>query len=77
MVTREACIELAIGGAIGVAAAFAAARLFKAMLFGLNGADPFSMISATLALAGVCLAAAIVPVRRAIRVDPIVALRYE
>jgi predicted permease len=77
MVTREACIELAIGGAIGIAAAMAATRMFKAMLFGLNEADPFSMISAILALAGVCLAAAIVPVRRAMRVDPIVALRYE
>lgn len=77
MVTREASIELGIGGVVGIAAAIGATRLFRAVLFGLNEADPFSMISAILALAGVCLVAAIVPVRRAMRVDPIVALRYE
>src|SRR5207245_7650066 len=77
MVTREARIELAIGGPIGIAAAVAATRVFEAMLFGLSKTDPLSMASAILALAGVCLAAAIVPVRRAMRVDPVVALRYE
>jgi predicted permease len=77
MVTREACIELAIGGPIGIAAAIAATRLFKAMLFGLSETDPLSIASTILALAGVCLAAAIVPVQRAIRVDPISALRHE
>lgn len=77
MVTREACLELAIGSALGIAAAIAATHLFKAMLFGLSEADPLSMTLAVLAVAGVSLAAAIVPVRRAMRVDPIVALRYE
>jgi predicted permease len=77
MVTRQACIELVVGGAIGVVAAIAMARLLKAMLFGVSGTDPLSMASAMIALAGVCLAAAIVPVRRAMRIDPIVALRYE
>jgi predicted permease len=77
MVTREACIELGIGAPIGIAAAVAATRVFEAMLFGLSKTDPLSMASAILALAGVCLAAAIVPVRRAMRVDPVVALRYE
>ena len=77
MVTREACIELAIAGPIGIAAAIAATRLFEAMLFGLSKTDPLSMASAILALAGVCLAAAIFPVRRAMRVDPAVALRHE
>ena len=77
MVTREACIELAIGVPIGIAAAVAATRLFEVMLFGLSKADPLSMASAILALAGVCLAAAIFPVRRAMRVDPVVALRHE
>jgi ABC-type antimicrobial peptide transport system permease subunit len=77
MVTREAFLELAIGGAIGIVAAIATTHLFKAMLFGLSGTDPLSMAAAMLALAGVCLAAAVVPVRRAMRVDPMVALRYE
>ena len=77
MVTREACLELAIGSALGIAAAIAATHLFKAMLFGLSEADPLSMTLAVLAVAGVSLVAAIVPVRRTMRVDPIVALRYE
>jgi ABC-type lipoprotein release transport system permease subunit len=47
------------------------------MLFGLRETDPVSMASAILALACVCFVAAIIPVRRAMRVDPIVALRYE
>ena len=77
MVTREACTEVVIGGPIGIAAAIAATRLFKAMLFGLSETDPLSIASTILALAGVCLAAAIVPVQRAMRVDPIRALRHE
>ena len=77
MVIREACLELAIGGVVGIGAAVAATHLFKAMLFGLSEADPLSMGSAALAVAAACLAAAVVPVRRAIRVDPMVALRYE
>jgi len=77
MVTREAFLELGIGSAMGIVAAIATTHLFKAMLFGLRGTDPVSMALAMLALASVCLAAAIVPVRRAMRVDPMVALRYE
>jgi predicted permease len=77
MVTRQACIDLVIGGAIGVVAAIGASHLFKAMLFGLSGMDPLSIASATVALAVVCLIAAILPVGRAMRVDPLVALRYE
>lgn len=77
MVTRQACTEIVIGGAIGVVAAIATSHLFKAMLFGLSGTDPLSMASAMVAVSGVCLVAAIVPVRRALRIDPIVALRYE
>ena len=77
MVTREGCTEVAVGGPIGIAAAIAATRLFKAMLFGLSETDTLSIASTILALAGVCLAAAIVPVHRAMRVDPIRALRHE
>jgi len=77
MVTHEVCVELAVGSVAGIFLAIAAARLFKAMLFGLSETDPLSIGLAFLALTGVCLAAAIVPVRRALRVDPIMALRYE
>jgi len=77
MVTREACVDLTIASAAGIVSAIAAARLFKAMLFGLSETDTHSIALALVALTGVCLAAAVVPARRATRVDPIVALRYE
>jgi len=51
--------------------------LFKAMLFGVNKTDPVSIAGAILTLIAICVAAAVVPVRRATKVDPMVALRYE
>ena len=77
MVTRETCRELAIGATLGIVSTISAAQLFKAMLFGLSQTDPFSMGTAIVALAFVCLVAAIVPAHRAMRVDPIAALRHE
>ena len=63
--TREAWVVLAIGLAAGLPAGIAAARLFKAMLFGVNKSDPPSIAAAILALFAVCMAAAIIPARRA------------
>ncbi len=77
MVTCDAWIVLAVGVAVGVPAGIAASRLFKAMLFGVDKTDPLSIASAILALAAICVTAAIIPVRRATKVDPMVALRYE
>jgi predicted permease len=77
MVTRQAWMVLAFGFAVGVPAGVAATRLFKTMLFGVGQADPVSIGSAILTLVAICLAAAVVPVRRATKVDPLVALRYE
>jgi predicted permease len=77
MVSREVWIVLAIGCMIGVLAAIAGARLFQALLFGVGKTDPPSIGAAILALAAVCVAAAVVPVQRATRVDPMVALRCE
>jgi predicted permease len=77
MVTREASIMLAIGAAIGIPAGIAATLLFKSMLFGVGGADPLSIAAAIATLFAISLVAAIVPARRAMRVDPMVALRYE
>jgi ABC-type antimicrobial peptide transport system permease subunit len=77
MVTREASIMLAIGAAIGIPAGIAATMLFKSMLFGVGGADPLSIAAAIATLFAISFVAAIVPARRAMRVDPMVALRYE
>ena len=77
MVLREALIVFTSGVAIGLPAGIAATQLFKAMLFGVSKTDPPSIASAILALIVVCMASAIIPARRATRVDPMVALRYE
>ena len=77
MVAREAWLVLAIGALLGVPLGIAGSRIFQSMLFEVGGTDPASIGWAILLLVGVCLAAAIVPARRAMRVDPMVALRYE
>lgn len=77
MVMREACIALVIGFALGIPAGVATTRLFQSMLFGVSSSDPLSIASTILALIAICVIAAIVPARRAVRVDPMVALRYE
>jgi predicted permease len=77
MVMREAWLVLVIGLAVGIPVGIAASQLFKAMLFGVNKSDPFSIATAILALMVICVTAAVVPVRRATHVDPMVALRHE
>ncbi|MGB7434056.1 MAG: ABC transporter permease [Candidatus Acidiferrum sp.] len=77
MVMRETWMVLLIGLAVGIPVGIGATALFQAMLFNISKSDPFSIGSAIVALVVICLTAAIVPVRRATRVDPMVALRYE
>ena len=77
MVLRESMIMVAIGVAIGVAAAVAAGRLVTAVLFGLSPTDVWTLGGAIALMASVGLAAGYLPARRASRVDPMVALRYE
>jgi predicted permease len=74
---RETLLLVAIGGMIGIPAALACMKLFQSRLFGLTPSDPSSLLIALVALAGVAAAACLLPARRATKVDPMVALRYE
>jgi putative ABC transport system permease protein len=66
-----------IGMGIGLPLAFAMATALSSLLFGVRTADPMVFIGLPLILAGVATFASYLPARRALRVDPIVALRYE
>jgi ABC-type antimicrobial peptide transport system permease subunit len=77
MVLREVGILGAWGLGLGLPAAIGLARLLRAQLFGLTPHDPLTIASATALLAFVTVLAGLVPARRAMRVDPILALRYE
>jgi ABC-type antimicrobial peptide transport system permease subunit len=76
-VLRETSILMLIGIAVGVPIALAGTRMIRSMLFGLGAADPLALIAACVILASIAAAASYIPARRAARVDPMVALRYE
>jgi predicted permease len=66
-----------VGVAIGCAAALALTRLMRSLLFNVSPADPVTFVVVAILLAGVSVAACYIPARRAMRVDPMTALRYE
>ena len=65
------------GVAIGIAASFAVTRLLSSLLFGISATDPVTFIAVAALLSLVALLASYIPARRAIRLDPNIALRYE
>jgi predicted permease len=77
MVLRQVGGMIVIGGIIGFAAALGIGRAAGSLLFGLEGHDPLVFASAAVILALIALAAGYLPARRASRVDPMQALRYE
>jgi predicted permease len=77
MVLRQVGRMVLIGGAIGLAGGIGLGRVAASMMYQMDGADPAVMSGAVLLLALVGLAAGYVPARRASRVDPMRALRYE
>jgi len=76
-VLRETLLLVSVGIAIGVPIALAGTQLIRGMLFGLAFADPLAILFAALLLAAAAALAGFLPARRASRVDPMVALRYE
>jgi predicted permease len=77
LVLRSALVQLALGLAIGIPAALAGGLLLAHQLYGVKSYDPTILAAAAIVLSACAILAASVPARRATRVDPIVALRYE
>ncbi len=77
LVLRESMLLVAVGVVIGIAVAIGAGRLIASQLFGLEPTDAATMAAAIAVMATVAAAAGYIPAQRAIRVDPMVALRYE
>jgi ABC-type antimicrobial peptide transport system permease subunit len=77
MVLRETLALVALGVVIGVPLALTATRLISSMLFGVRATDPMTISVAISVMCAMALLAGYLPARRAMRVDPVVALRYE
>jgi predicted lysophospholipase L1 biosynthesis ABC-type transport system permease subunit len=76
LVLRQGLGLVVIGLPLGLAAALAAVRLFSSYLYGVSATDVATFSATTALLAGVALAACYIPARRAMRVDPVQALRH-
>ncbi|MEK6281411.1 MAG: ABC transporter permease [Acidobacteriota bacterium] len=77
MVLKESLVLVAVGLAVGLPASWAAAKLIANQLFGLSPSDPLTLLTAVTLLTLVAAVAGYLPARRASRVNPLVALRYE
>ena len=77
LMLRDAVLLVLLGAVIGLPVAFGVTRFVSSFLFGLTAHDPVTILIATLVLALVTVLASFLPARRASKVDPMVALRYE
>jgi putative ABC transport system permease protein len=77
LVMRQGLFVAGVGLSIGLAASLAASRLLSALLYGIRPNDPSTIAGVSVGLVVVTMLACYIPARRAMRVDPMVALRYE
>jgi len=77
LILSEGMSLILVGLAVGLAASLASTRFLSTMLFGVSATDPFTFAGVFMLLALVALGACYIPARQAVRVDPMIALRYE
>jgi putative ABC transport system permease protein len=77
LVIRQGMLLALIGSAVGILGALGLSRLMKSLLYGVKPVDPLIFCGVTILLMMVAMAASYLPARRAMRVDPRIALRYE
>ncbi len=77
LVVRKGLILTVFGVGIGLAAAFALTRIMESLLYGISATDPATFAAISMLLAAFALLACMLPARRASKVDPVIALRYE
>jgi putative ABC transport system permease protein len=77
MILRQSMRPVVIGGAIGIAGCAGVSWVLSSMLFGISARDPIAFVFVPAFLLGIALVASYVPARRATKVNPVVALRYE
>jgi predicted permease len=77
LVLRQGIVLVVVGAAVGIGVALGVTRYLSSMLYDVHANDPLTIIAVAVLLTLVALAACYIPARRATRVDPLVALRYE
>jgi putative ABC transport system permease protein len=77
LILRRGVILIIVGLTLGFAASLALTRVISSLLWGVTATDPLTFVVVIASLAGVALLACYIPARRAMKVNPVVALRYE